>query len=116
MNPVNKILGYDVSKDKEIIDKKGYLVDSERGVKKLKKIWVKRTSSIPNPLPHNKYNVERVDEFVPVWVPSEEKIKIDVEDEIFKIIDNRNLTQEQKIQKLKPYETYMRNKGWRYPQ
>jgi hypothetical protein len=116
MNPVNRILGLDVSKDRDIIDKKGYLVDSEQGTKKLKKIFVRQTLSMQNPLLDNKFNTERVDTFVPIWVPTEKKLKIDVEDEIFKIIDNPKLTQEQKIQKLKPYETYMRNKGWRYPQ
>jgi len=115
VNPVERILGYDISKNRDIIDKKGYLQDSERGTKKLRKIFVKRAKSVANPLPNNPYNVERQDEYVPIWVPFEEKEKIDVNNEIFKIIDNPKLTQVQKIEKLKPYETWMRNKGWRYP-
>jgi hypothetical protein len=104
MNPVEKILGYrrDVSKNKIYIDKNGNIMDTDAfGEKRV-------------------VNIEKEDEYgnlrsMRIRVPSTGKVgKMNVEKEVFDIVDNPNLTQTQKEKLLKPFEAYINAKGWKF--
>jgi hypothetical protein len=109
MNPVDKILGRnkffrrDIGKNRIYYDKDGNIIDTDAyGNKKI--ITVEKEDKYGN--------------FEPIKigvVNTTGKVgKINVEKEVFDIVDNPKLTQTQKEKMLKPYEAYIKAKGWRF--
>jgi len=108
MNPVERILGgnkffrRDVSKNKIYIDKNGNIMDTD-AFGEMKLITIEKEDEYGN------LRSKRI------RVPSTGKVgKAEVEREVFDIVDNPNLTQTQKEKLLKPYEAYIKAKGWRF--